>query len=323
MSRDPRWPSIHAPRAAPEGLRRQVLEAAKKKGEADGSLFFSLAMLAGKCHFTSALSCETHTQAVLDADVEGRPGVDVSSILDAAPRSFQRDRFGTVATGAPLPSKEDPLHHAAYRRFQVADHARIVVFDGRRLVGWLAILKSGGRCFTGAQLERLQKLAPDVVSALVHADRVERALLDPRPQLVVDVDGNVYLTSGSGDAWLTERRAEAIGSAVRSQSSEGLASATRLVAGAEATISVLLGQPTYYHLVTLAAPVAPELTPAFLLTQRQREIASHAVAGLTRGDIARQLSISEETVRSHLKIIYERLGVASRVELANALRSEP
>jgi len=50
----------------------------------------------------------------------------------------------------------------------------------------------------------------------------------------------------------------------------------------------------------------PQLTP------RQWELLRLAAAGYTRGQIARQLSVSEGTVRSHLQNIYARLHVSSR-----------
>ena len=50
------------------------------------------------------------------------------------------------------------------------------------------------------------------------------------------------------------------------------------------------------------------------LTTREKEILSLAVEGLNTNQIAEQLSISIETVRSHFKNIYPKLGVNSRVE---------
>ncbi len=69
-------------------------------------------------------------------------------------------------------------------------------------------------------------------------------------------------------------------------------------------------------------PVAPmELPPVLArLTPLQRRIASLAAAGATAVEIARDLERSPETVREHLTRIYDRLGLASRSELATACR---
>jgi two-component system, NarL family, nitrate/nitrite response regulator NarL len=52
------------------------------------------------------------------------------------------------------------------------------------------------------------------------------------------------------------------------------------------------------------------------LTSREVEIISEIKTGSTNKQIAVKLSISEETVKRHLSNIFEKLGVASRLELA-------
>ena len=54
----------------------------------------------------------------------------------------------------------------------------------------------------------------------------------------------------------------------------------------------------------------------FGLTPRQLQIVAAVVAGHGNRDIARQLSISEDTVKHHLTQIFARTGVANRLELA-------
>lgn len=53
----------------------------------------------------------------------------------------------------------------------------------------------------------------------------------------------------------------------------------------------------------------------FDLTERQLEVVRAALLGASSGDIARQLFISEPTVRNHLHAIYERVRVSGRREL--------
>jgi DNA-binding NarL/FixJ family response regulator len=50
------------------------------------------------------------------------------------------------------------------------------------------------------------------------------------------------------------------------------------------------------------------------LSPREREILLRIAAGLTNGDIGRQLFISEKTVRNHVTRIFEKLGVHSRAQ---------
>jgi two-component system nitrate/nitrite response regulator NarL len=55
---------------------------------------------------------------------------------------------------------------------------------------------------------------------------------------------------------------------------------------------------------------------AFGLTEREIEVARAVVAGYTNKEIARRSSISENTVKSHLMHIFNKLGASNRVELA-------
>jgi len=54
----------------------------------------------------------------------------------------------------------------------------------------------------------------------------------------------------------------------------------------------------------------------FRLSRREREIVSAIAEGLTNRDLARKLSISEQTVKRHLTNIFKKVGVANRLELA-------
>jgi len=61
--------------------------------------------------------------------------------------------------------------------------------------------------------------------------------------------------------------------------------------------------------------VIPEQSPDYHLTKREKEVLACMVNGLSYKMIADQLFISYETVRSHIKKIYEKLHVASLTEM--------
>ena len=58
------------------------------------------------------------------------------------------------------------------------------------------------------------------------------------------------------------------------------------------------------------------MRPSFGLTPREQEVVAAVVAGGTNKDIARQFSVSEQTVKHHLTNIYDKVGVSTRLELA-------
>src|SRR2546425_635298 len=65
-----------------------------------------------------------------------------------------------------------------------------------------------------------------------------------------------------------------------------------------------------------AEPAADALRPTFGLTSRELEIVGTVVAGYPNVDIAQKFAISVKTVKHHLTNIFNKLGVANRLELA-------
>ncbi len=63
----------------------------------------------------------------------------------------------------------------------------------------------------------------------------------------------------------------------------------------------------------------PAPSPADGLTQREREVALLVADGLRSREVAERLGIASQTVKSHLKTIFDKLGVRNRVELARRL----
>ena len=58
------------------------------------------------------------------------------------------------------------------------------------------------------------------------------------------------------------------------------------------------------------------------LTKRELEIASLVTDRKTNKEVAADLFLSEKTIESHLRNIFFKLGVSSRVEVARALERE-
>jgi DNA-binding NarL/FixJ family response regulator len=52
------------------------------------------------------------------------------------------------------------------------------------------------------------------------------------------------------------------------------------------------------------------------LTSREREIAASIAEGRSNREIAKQLGVSEQTVKNHVTSILHKVGVSSRLQLA-------
>ncbi|MGH8446175.1 MAG: LuxR C-terminal-related transcriptional regulator [Solimonas sp.] len=69
-----------------------------------------------------------------------------------------------------------------------------------------------------------------------------------------------------------------------------------------------------------AAPVSGGFQPLEPLTEREKEILVYLANGVSNKEMARRLFVSENTVKFHLKNIYSKLAVSSRLQAINAAR---
>jgi DNA-binding CsgD family transcriptional regulator/PAS domain-containing protein len=68
-----------------------------------------------------------------------------------------------------------------------------------------------------------------------------------------------------------------------------------------------------------ARPNRSQVQSAFGLTDREAEVVFHCLMGLTNAQIAHEMRIAPETVKHHLKNVFEKTGVSRRTQLAALL----
>src|SRR5262249_18794425 len=103
---------------------------------------------------------------------------------------------------------------------------------------------------------------------------------------------------------------------------------TAISSGARAVVFKRFAVETLMHAVhaaaqdqvwmppALQAQIAAELrTPGPVLTPREREIVRWVALGLRNAEVAQRLFISEQTVKTHLNNIFQKLAIRDRVEL--------
>jgi len=64
-----------------------------------------------------------------------------------------------------------------------------------------------------------------------------------------------------------------------------------------------------------AFSLRPPARPADTLTQREKSVIACLVQGLPNREISRRLFIAEQTVKNHLRSIFDKVGVSDRLEL--------
>jgi DNA-binding CsgD family transcriptional regulator len=59
------------------------------------------------------------------------------------------------------------------------------------------------------------------------------------------------------------------------------------------------------------------------LTKREKEVVEWVVTGLSNREVAQLMGLNEQVVKNYLKVIYEKMGVESRVRLILKFYEKP
>jgi DNA-binding NarL/FixJ family response regulator len=207
---------------------------------------------------------------------------------------------------------------------------RVFLIDDHRSILWglERLIESGrpgtqvvGSATTCAEaLSSLEDAAPDVI--LLDLDLGQENGLDAIPKLIAGSKAKILVLTGVRDVAVHDRAvlAGARGVVAKEARAETILAAIAKVHGGEvwldrAATGRLLVEVSRRNASREASN--PEQRRISQLTVREREIIAIAAgnAGATAKAIAEKLNISEHTLRNHLTSIYEKLGVANRLEL--------
>lgn len=142
-----------------------------------------------------------------------------------------------------------------------------------------------------------------------------RLIKRSKPQIKV-----ILLTNYDDEAYVVEAiKAEADGYVLKDVKEGELVRILRLVHQGHSYIDPSVTNKVFQRLkgADLTGKGAPRIT----LSQRELQILECLIEGLSNQQIAKSVSLSQDTVKSHLKNIYQKLGVSNRSQAANtALR---
>lgn len=173
-----------------------------------------------------------------------------------------------------------------------------------------------GEAGDGAEgIEVASRSAPDVVLLDVRMPRrsgIEacRAIKEAVPSAKI-----VMLTMSDEEADLYEAvKSGAAGYLLKDSSIDEVAQAVRVVAEGQSLISPSMAVKLIDEFKQMSRPEREPAGGGLRLTERELEVLRLVARGLNNREIARELYISENTVKNHVRNILEKLQLHSRME---------
>ncbi len=203
-------------------------------------------------------------------------------------------------------------------RIVVADDHPVVRFGVRNMLENEPGFEIVGEAEDGdVAITETLELEPDVLLLDVLMPRLPgleamRAIMDRSPRVKI-----ILLTSTISTQEIIEAlQIGARGIVLKDSVAEDLSQAMRAVLSGDYWI----GGERVMNLVTALNNLMKEAAPApektYGLTPRELEVVTCIVEGCSNKDVAKQFTISEETVKRHLSNIFDKTGVSTRLELA-------
>jgi DNA-binding NarL/FixJ family response regulator len=191
----------------------------------------------------------------------------------------------------------------------LADDQRVVREGLATLLGLLPGIEVVGTASDGEEAVQLvERLHPEVVLMDIRMPRCDGVEATRRLREQGSSTQVIVLTTYADDRSVIEAlRAGARGFLTKDSGAEEIQRAIEAVVRGEAAID-----PAVQHHLVEAVAAKPELPHG--LTPREAEVLALIAQGLSNGEIATRLFVSEATVKSHINHLFAKTGVRDRAQ---------
>ncbi|MFI5806325.1 response regulator [Streptomyces sp. NPDC051561] len=205
---------------------------------------------------------------------------------------------------------------------------RVMIADDQMMVrqGFTVLLNAEpgievvGQAVNGREaVDKVAELDPDVVLMDIRMPELggidATRILTGQPGSRVKV---LVLTTFDLDEYVYEAlRAGASGFLLKDASAEELAQAVRVVAGGDALLAPNITKRLIAEFSRVSAtPKAPVKDRIDELTERETEVLSLVAQGLSNAEIAGELVVAEQTVKTHVSRVLQKLSLRDRTQAA-------
>jgi DNA-binding NarL/FixJ family response regulator len=202
---------------------------------------------------------------------------------------------------------------------------RVVIADDQGMVrtGFATFLSTQpdievvGEAADGQQaVDRVAELRPDIVLMDVRMPGMDG--IEATRRIVGDDTSTtrvVVVTTFDLDEYVYEAlRVGASGFLLKEASADELAAAVRIVAAGNAVIAPTITRRLIAEFAHLGGPRAPTRARLDGLTERETEVLALIATGRSNGEIADDLVVSEQTVKTHVGHIFRKLDLRDRAQ---------
>ena len=206
-----------------------------------------------------------------------------------------------------------------------AGRVRVVVADDHEVVrsGFAGLLETQpdfdvvGTAADGAEAVRVcRERSPDVVLMDIRMPGMDG--IEATRQLSSATGGGprvLILTTFDLDEYVYDAiRAGASGFLLKDVTAERLFDAVRVVAAGDALLAPNVTRRLIAEFATMHRPEAPPAAALAALTPRETQVLRLVAEGLSNPEIAARLTVTEETVKTHVSRVLSKLGLRDRTQ---------
>ena len=199
-------------------------------------------------------------------------------------------------------------------RVLVADDQSMVRAGFRMLLAGESDIEVVAEASNGVEaVDKAARLHPSVVLMDIRMPELDGLQATQRILAADDAARILILTTFDLDEYVFEAlRAGASGFVLKDDSPEQLIAAIRTVADGDALLSPAITRRVIERFARLTRPAPPKELEE--LSEREREVFRSMARGLSNGEIAQELYISETTVKTHVTHILQKLNLRDRVQ---------